>query len=506
MGIFRKLFGGRKEERQAPQAPALTNVSIYDRLGVLAGRDGVVCCVDYAGFVNGQLGVRGWALHESVELDGLRVVAEAPSGACHELELVCGLPRDDLARAMPASPGALRAGFSAQAADLQEDELSIRALVEVGGAELSVDLGSIVQARGHCPVEQRSGVAVLCASREDASRRYRAEHLVEELERRGVRAQLIDISRLEDGSFASFRHAVIQRAFGQVPAEPLVRYYQEGGTVLYEVDDAIFVYDLIMQNDLHKHDPLFQEANVRQMRRVMASCDALIASTLPLQELMEREFPGKRVFLNGNVASQEMLRQAERVRSQPRERDGLVRLGYFSGSSTHNQDFSIVAGPLEQLFESCPEARLVVVGNLALPEDFERRHEGRIERFERVPWQELPQLIARVDINLLPLEDTAFNECKSAIKWMEAALVGVVTVASSSRELARVIESGKTGLLCTSEQEWVEALTNLAADAGLREALAAQALDEVLAHHSTDSIDEGLLDYLTAEKEVRPCD
>ena len=42
----------------------------------------------------------------------------------------------------------------------------------------------------------------------------------------------------------------------------------------------------------------------------------------------------------------------------------------------------------------------------------------------------LPALISEVDINLAPLVDSIFNRAKSEIKWIEAALVKVPTVAS----------------------------------------------------------------------------
>ena len=45
-------------------------------------------------------------------------------------------------------------------------------------------------------------------------------------------------------------------------------------------------------------------------------------------------------------------------------------------------------------------------------------------------WRQLPQLIASVDINIAPLQDTVFNRAKSENKWVEAALVKVPTIAS----------------------------------------------------------------------------
>ena len=63
-------------------------------------------------------------------------------------------------------------------------------------------------------------------------------------------------------------------------------------------------------------------------------------------------------------------------------------------------------------------------------------------------------LIAEVDINLAPLEQSIFNEAKSENKWVEAALVKVPTVASNVGAFQRMIVSGETGILCDTEDEW----------------------------------------------------
>ena len=76
-------------------------------------------------------------------------------------------------------------------------------------------------------------------------------------------------------------------------------------------------------------------------------------------------------------------------------------------------------------------------------------------------WKKLPELIAEVDINLAPLEQSIFNEAKSENKWVEAALVRVPTVASKVGAFDKMIEDGVTGFLCSSEDEWEKALSLL---------------------------------------------
>ena len=76
-------------------------------------------------------------------------------------------------------------------------------------------------------------------------------------------------------------------------------------------------------------------------------------------------------------------------------------------------------------------------------------------------WKQLPAVMAGIDINLMPLEDSIFHCSKSENKWMEAALVKVPSVMSRNREMEGVIENGVDGWLCSDKEEWKKALTTL---------------------------------------------
>ena len=103
---------------------------------------------------------------------------------------------------------------------------------------------------------------------------------------------------------------------------------------------------------------------------------------------------------------------------------------------------------------------LHVVGELDLPDQL-MRFKDRVVCHPFTNWKKLPELIAEVDINLAPLEQSIFNEAKSENKWVEAALVRVPTVASKVGAFDKMIEDGVTGFLCSSEDEWEKALSLL---------------------------------------------
>ena len=76
-------------------------------------------------------------------------------------------------------------------------------------------------------------------------------------------------------------------------------------------------------------------------------------------------------------------------------------------------------------------------------------------RGDFIAWvRTLPNAVA-----VIPLEDSRFAACKSAIKWMEYAEAGIPVLCSDVRPYRDVIESGRTGWLVANEAEaWDRAI------------------------------------------------
>ena len=143
-------------------------------------------------------------------------------------------------------------------------------------------------------------------------------------------------------------------------------------------------------------------------------------------------------------------------------------VGYFSGGKTHDADLALIAKPLAAfLSENRERVRLRVVGPVTVPAEV-LASGATIERLSSVPWRELPALIAGCHVNLAPLAPSPLNDGKSAIKWQEAALARVATVASPLGEFVQAIDHGKDGLLCATEGEWHAALQLLLVDPSRR--------------------------------------
>jgi glycosyltransferase involved in cell wall biosynthesis len=167
--------------------------------------------------------------------------------------------------------------------------------------------------------------------------------------------------------------------------------------------------------------------------------------------------------------------------------DGIVRIGYAAGTRTHQRDFRVVAGAVARVLREHRQARLVLFQHdgvpVVSPNEFPVLNDVRdqIEWRELVNLAELPRELARFSINLAPLEiENAFCEAKSELKFFEAALVEVPTIASPTETYRTAIRDKVTGLLADNEQEWYETITSLLLDNLKRDRLGQSAYHDVL--------------------------
>jgi hypothetical protein len=157
-----------------------------------------------------------------------------------------------------------------------------------------------------------------------------------------------------------------------------------------------------------------------------------------------------------------------------------LRVGYLSGTTTHDDDWRYVEPAVVDVLDRHPEVELWLAGHLPTTPEL-TRFGDRVRRLPFVPWQELPGMLRDLDVNLAPLEPHGrFNEGKSAIKWLEAALCGTVTVASPTEPFRLAIEPGVNGLLAATTAEWIDTLDRLLSDDLLRGRLGHRARRDAL--------------------------
>lgn len=328
-----------------------------------------------------------------------------------------------------------------------------------------------------------------------AATRYRVWHQIEQAQIAGLTAEAValhDAARLYDLSqidlLILYRLPLAPLTLPLVVAARLRRI-----PLVFDTDDLVWDEREREYNFLDRHhDPatiasLLRAA--RATRRLMHLADVLILSTPYLAALASADIR-RPTFVSPNVLSREQVALScaafkERQRHPP---SGQSIIGYFCGHAhVHDEDIATIGAALRAVLEACPEAKLRFYGEVTLPPDLtEAPLNERIEQRPVVDWRDLPRHIAAVDVNIAPLVDNPQRRSKSAVKYLEAAAVGVPTVAVRLEPYRDAITEGVTGLLAATHDEWVTALVRLLRDPALRRRMGEAARADVLGRYTTE--------------------
>jgi glycosyltransferase involved in cell wall biosynthesis len=269
-----------------------------------------------------------------------------------------------------------------------------------------------------------------------------------------------------------------------------------GLRTIWEVDDLIFDRDILEASrtlaelDGETFRGLLNGAILYS--DAMLACDEGIASTQGLAvEMLNAGVP--HVTLVENALDQETLFYAKNI--VRRTKDESIRIVYGSGTNTHNVDFSEAADAVLSCMRKYPEVKFCLIGLLDLPWEFEQ-FESRIERIPYCSYNEYLGHLAGCDISIAPLEDYVFNEAKSNIKFLEAAIVKVPSVCSPRSAFSEAISDGENAFLCDTDQAWESALSKLIESQQLRESMGLRAFDSVVDKYSPSCIAESQLGKL----------
>lgn len=335
-------------------------------------------------------------------------------------------------------------------------------------------------------MDERVRILILSGVSGD-TRRYRSLHLQEQCKLAGVPvrlAHITDAGLMRLVSKERFDIAVFQRVEMDTYVKRLLRVLKAAGTLnLYDSDDLVFeesMFQFIDSPDFS--DPIrasLYRKNMGRQRQMLLTCDAALVSTAFLAERVERL--GKAVRIHRNAFSMQMLVCAEAVyKDHEVHKEGVV-IGYASGTRTHDRDFSVAATALRVVLEIQPQASLWLVGPVDPGAGWEKFGE-RVKRFPAVDWRKLPEYLVQFDINLAPLATgNPFAQSKSAIKFMEAALVRRPTIASGSTAFEEAICDGDNGFIADNEGQWTEKLLYLVQEPGLRVRMGKKAYQDIMA-------------------------
>lgn len=307
------------------------------------------------------------------------------------------------------------------------------------------------------------GLRVLFLSGCDgAPLRYRVHHAAESLAEIGVTSRVCHYASAEVGEAIAQADVVIlfRTPFSRAVRRILHQARECGVPVIFSADDLVFHPEWVLDAPalLHEDSDLvrgFREA-AQACARTARFCDAVIGSSSVL--VAAAQDLGLPSFLLRNSTGRLLEEISGSCKASP---ESSLQMGYFSGTDTHDRDLASIAPALAGAMTEIPALGLTLGGPLEIPSIL-RPLAHRIERIPLMGWSDLPAYLAEMSVNLAPLELSGrFNAAKSDVKFLEAALVGVPTVASPNPEFLRGTLGGRLARLADTLPAWEEAVVDL---------------------------------------------
>jgi glycosyltransferase involved in cell wall biosynthesis len=236
--------------------------------------------------------------------------------------------------------------------------------------------------------------------------------------------------------------------------------------LIFDIDDLVFSPELVdyvgAMRQLGPEQRPFHFREAQLQRRTLLMCNAATLSTRVLKEKVDELGIYSAVVPNSYNNSQFEI--AQQLTNIAVTNDNLIRLGFFSGSPTHQKDFEMISTALAKLLRLNPHVRLSIVGFLNLPKEFDSLH-SQIEITDFCHYQEMLILLSGIDVILVPLEyRNPFTAAKSELKIFEPSLVSVPAIVSGVDSYADTIKHGIDGFLVGEEEDWFTALSTYCLD------------------------------------------
>lgn len=151
------------------------------------------------------------------------------------------------------------------------------------------------------------------------------------------------------------------------------------------------------------------------------------------------------------------------------KRKDEIRL-YWAGGSSHYEDWCILTDIIPEVMAKYPQVKLVLMGT-KFDGTLKKIPKHKVEFHNWVPTPAYPykSAILSPDICIIPLRNTEFNRCKSAIKWIEMGALGVPSVVSNISPY-KEMRNGDNGIFIEDNdpEAWMKGISMLVEDELLR--------------------------------------
>lgn len=253
---------------------------------------------------------------------------------------------------------------------------------------------------------------------------------------------------------------VFQRLHKAEPIREVLRWKERGKKVVVDFDDNFF--------HLESHNPAklaYPQESLKNLKFIISEADAITVTVKPLADSFGRF--NKNIFILPNAVDETAFNFPRRPSVKP--------IVGWQGSPTHRQDLRRIKSAINTTQRKY-NFDFVLAGYK--PQGFFRESTYR----DWLPFKDdlsHQKVFNDFDIGICPLQETPFNDCKSDLKFLEYATLGIPTIASKTVTY-ETIENGRSGYLARNLADWERSIGELIQDEDKRNELGANAKEYVL--------------------------
>lgn len=316
---------------------------------------------------------------------------------------------------------------------------------------------------------------VLFSTQDDGgSAQYRCHYPAEALRQRGHRAV---VASTVTASWAQDGTVVMQRPFSPGALRRIEALQAMGSWVLVDWDD-----DYLNVNPSDDTTwRYYQQPDVRtRVQKALSVADGVVCASDRLAEVAREH--NEHVFVVPNGLPARFLNHP--IKSNPRDSRTVVG---WAGTPGTAAEFRIMAKSVRAMLRETNRVLLRTVGlNPAWVRRLiceERNFPVDPAKLDCVPWidghDEYMSICGSFDVWLAPYRDTPFNQAKYPTKALEAAFLGIPTLASDIEpyRVIRAREDKPQGILIPMEHQWGGAIRTMVMSPPTRRMYAANARD-----------------------------
>lgn len=232
-----------------------------------------------------------------------------------------------------------------------------------------------------------------------------------------------------------------------------------GVSVVYDMDDLLHDLPVFLTAHANRNTPQI-------VGYLMSSADITTSSTARLEKEVKK-------FTDTTALVPNCMRITDQVDMEKAQGDGPCTF-VLASSDTVQTDWLLY--PLRRILTRHKSSSLVIVGKIGQA----WQDSGITATYHPLLSPEyFSKLLLSLNnaIGIIPLDDSIFSSCKSAIKFFHYSLCGVVTAASKVPPYTDEIKHGETGMLVENDpQAWFDCLESLIAAPEKRRLMLAKAM------------------------------